>query len=125
MYQSSRNFSPQDVKFRNRRLLRIVNKPFQWKYTSIALGMMSLGLFALLAPTYYFLYENYALLVGLAYKSAPNIVVHLERELQVLFITSMATSLFILAVTFVVAIRFTARVINPLMVLGAGEGERV
>ena len=59
---------------------RLVDSAFQWKYTVFLLAAVVGSALIFLLPAAYFLNQNYQIFTKLAFRTEPQLVEHLERE---------------------------------------------
>lgn len=97
------------------RVFRVVNSRFQWKYTLSLLGFMlaSMGIF--LAPSWYFLSQNYTIFDRLARIAEPELLEHLHREIFWLAGFSVFSIVALIVVTIWVGLKMTANIVGPLI----------
>lgn len=97
------------------RVFRVINSRFQWKYTlSMTLFVLTcMGFF--LAPTWYFLSQNYIIFDRLARQAEPQLLQHLQREILWLAGFSIFSLIALGIVTVWVGLKMTANIVGPLI----------
>jgi hypothetical protein len=101
-----------------RRVISIlIDRSFQMKYASLVLIASLIGMGVMALPVFYFVRQNYEIFVRLAYLTAPQLVLQLEREqlwlTGVLILSSSATFTFFA----VFSLRLTGRVVAPMKIV--------
>lgn len=90
---------------------------FQWKYTLLLLSASTIAIVLAWVPTYFFVNQNYQFFTELAYRQAPQLLKHLEREQ--LWINSLFLAILMAVVGFslIFGSRVTGRIVFPLLAL--------
>lgn len=97
------------------RVFRVVNSQFQWKYTWYFNAFLIGSLFLFVGPSWYFLQQNYDIVMGIAGKAAPQLIEHLARELQWLVGFSIFSVIALFLLTTWVSLKMTGNIIGPLV----------
>ncbi len=97
------------------RVFKVVNSQFQWKYTWYFNAFLLGSLFLFIGPSWYFLHQNYDIVIGIAGKTAPQLIEHLQRELQWLIGFSIFSVLSLLLLTTWVSLKMTGNIVGPLI----------
>ena len=100
-----------------RKKTTFIDRDFQIKYTLLLLGSSTLGMILIILPTYFFINQNYAIFVDLAYSHSPELLEYLERER--VWINTILFGVFSGLIVFfsILGYKFTARIVGPLKVL--------
>ena len=102
---------------REPRVGNLIDSSFQLRHALFLLVAMNLPVFVLLGFSFYFLSENYLIFKEMAYRYAPALVPHLDREKQMLFYIYLSGGLGLGIYTFFIGIRTTARLVGPVFAL--------
>lgn len=95
----------------------IVDRRFQFKYTALFVGAVLIALLPISFITLYFLNQNYTIFLDLALTYSPNLLPHLQRE-RVWINGLIVTTILSITIFFVFyGLRFTGRLILPLLIL--------
>lgn len=101
-------------KFNSRRKM-ILHKTFQYKYTGLLLMAIMASLAIYIVPTFYFVNQNYDLIMNMAYQTEPGLVDHLTREIRWLNAFLFISTASVLAFSAYIGIRLTAKIVGPLI----------
>lgn len=99
------------------RQISLLQKQFQWKYTSFLIVAVAIASVLSGGAAYYFINQNYEIFLNLSMQYAPKLVPSLEREK--LWITQFLVA-FLLGVAtfyFYLGLKMTSRLIFPIVVL--------
>jgi hypothetical protein len=94
----------------------IVDRRFQLKYTALFVGAVLVAMLPISLITLYFLNQNYSIFLDLALTYSPNLLPHLQRERLWINGLIMTTVLSITIFFIFFSIRFTGRLILPLLI---------
>lgn len=97
------------------RVFRVVNSQFQWKYTWYFNAFLLGSLLLFIGPTWYFLQQNYDMVIGITGKSAPELLEHLDRELHWLVGFSFFSIAALFLLTTWVSLKMTGNIMGPLV----------
>jgi len=97
------------------RVFRVINSQFQWKYTLSLMTFLLVSLSFFMAPSWYFLSQNYAIFNKLARVAEPELLQHLHREMLWLIGFSVFSISSLVVVTIWVGLKMTANIIGPLV----------
>lgn len=97
------------------RVFRVLNSHFQWKYTLSLMAFLMVSLLFFLAPSWYFMSQNYGIFDRLARSSEPQLLQHLNRELLWLVGFTAFSIAALIVVTIWVGLKMTANIIGPLI----------
>lgn len=97
------------------RVFRVINSQFQWKYTLSLMVFLLVSLSFFMAPSWYFLNQNYAIFHRLARVAEPELLEHLRREVWWLIGFSVFSITSLVVVTTWVGLKMTANIIGPLI----------
>lgn len=97
------------------RVFRVVNSQLQWKYAWYFNAFLVGSLLLFILPSWYFLYQNYEMVSGIAGKVAPQLIEHLQRELQWLLGFSVFSVISLVLLTTWVTIKMTGSIVGPLL----------
>ncbi len=90
---------------------------FQRKYVYyLVFTMTGLALF-FYGPALYFISQNYQLMTSLAYETHPDLIRHLERETQWIWMFAGGSLLGVVRLTFWIAITLTQNLIEPVIAI--------
>jgi hypothetical protein len=95
----------------------ILEKKFQWSYTSALLGIVSIGTLVGSAATYYFINQNYEIFLQITAQYAPQMIANLASERQIL--NQLIGALFFGTMIFYlfVSMKMSSRIIAPVLLL--------
>jgi len=91
------------------------HRSFQWKYTGFLVAAVFGATAMFMGVAYYQLQQNYDIFNKLAFDSSPELVAHLEREMQQFTLFFISTLVSIFALCLLIGLRFTGNVIKPLI----------
>lgn len=115
MLYGKRIYEPQSRLSHARTQKMILNKAFQYKYTVFLMTAIIGGILLFFAPAYYFINQNYALFINLAYDTQPALITHLEREVVWLGVFMVVSLGVIASMTLLVGLRMTKNLLAPLV----------
>lgn len=115
MLYGKRIYEPQSRLSHARTQKMILNKAFQYKYTVFLMTAVIGGILLFFAPAYYFINQNYALFINLAYDTQPALITHLEREVVWLGVFMVVSLGVIASMTLLVGLRMTKNLLAPLV----------
>lgn len=94
-----------------------VQKSFQSKYTGYLVLCAFISAVIIGGPSYYFLNQNYAIFIDLAYANSPELIQHLQREQSWVNAFLFAALLSLVVVQVYLGLRLTFRIVGPLLAL--------
>jgi len=94
-----------------------LKRQFQSKYSLYLMGSLLAALLVAGIPVYYFLNQNYRIFTELAINQAPELIQTLEMEQSWLVRVLVLTLLFSLLFFFYFGLKWTSRIVGPLLVL--------
>lgn len=95
----------------------ILNKSFQYKYTLFLLAAVGGAVLLFVGPAYYFMRQNYAIFINLAYDVSPGLIEHLEREVTWLTSFFIVAGLFTIGFCSYIGLKMTGNIVAPLMAM--------
>jgi hypothetical protein len=95
----------------------ILDKGFQYKYTWYLVTSIVGGSILFLLPAFYFVNQNYNLFTSLAFDTHPQLLQHLEREINWLRVFLLTSFLIMGGTTFFISLRMTRNLLNPLLMM--------
>lgn len=97
------------------RVFRVLNSQFQWKYTLSLVAYLLISISFFVAPSWYFLSQNYAIFESLAKVTQPELLPHLQQEMTWMVGFAIFSLLSLVSVTIWVGLKMTANIIGPLI----------
>jgi hypothetical protein len=117
MMQGRRVYEQQGKESFVSRKIRVLNKPFQYKYSLYLLAAVAGSAIIYAIPVFYFLNQNYELLSSLTLDHAPELLTHLEREIFWLNAFMIIAGISTLSFVAIISLKLTHRIIAPLLSL--------
>lgn len=102
-------------KTESRRKIHISDRTFQVKYSLFLMAAVAGSSFIFLLPALHYVQQNFEIFSTLAYKSEPQLLDHLEREILWLKIYFAISSLFILFLCSYIGYKLTGNILGPLI----------
>lgn len=101
----------------SQRSSRFIDREFQLRYVAIVVSAAAFGMLVSVGPAYYFLNQNYAIFVDLAFDHSPALLANLQQErywINMLLACGVLSTLVFFAF---LSFKMTHRMIGPLKVL--------
>lgn len=99
------------------KIVRVIDKSFQWKYTLYLTIAMASASFLFLGPAWYFVHENYQIFIQLADKEDPALFEHLQRESAWLLTFLILAGALIVGLSLFLGLRLTESLVGPFVSL--------
>lgn len=97
------------------RIFRVIHSDFQWKYTWYFNLFLLGALLLFLGPSWYFISQNYDFIIKVAARTSPQLIEHLDRELQWLMGFTLFSFIALLSLCTWVTLKMTGQIIGPLV----------
>ncbi|MGE3757003.1 MAG: hypothetical protein AB7H97_04565 [Pseudobdellovibrionaceae bacterium] len=117
MFYGRRFFHSFGNKTSPRKKIRILNREFQYRYTSYLLILITNAIVFFGVPIYYFVNQNYQMFFDLAYQTSPDLLPHLEREVVSLNNYLIAGGFALLCFCGLMGLRITSRLVGPVALM--------